>query len=169
MAAETGVLERAGAVPAEAAGGDLLPGAAAGGVLAGVAMLAFLAAAAALDGRPPLGPLELVAAMFAGAEGAPGAGALLGASLLWVVVSAALAVPFAAMVSRDHTASSAALLGMGYAAVVMAIATSVVLPWLNPEMRDRMPAMGGAWVIGYAVYGAGLGLVPWLRRRLRRR
>jgi hypothetical protein len=44
--------------------------------------------------------------------------------------------------------------------------TTSVLPSVNPTMRAEMPAMGGAWVLAYGVFGVALGVIPMLRRRM---
>jgi hypothetical protein len=134
------------------------------GLAAGAAMLAFIAACAALAGLPLTRPLALVAALFTGDPAEAGAGAMLGALLVWVVTSVLLALLLGTIVPRDFTFMSAAMIGVCYAFVVMAVVTSSVLPRWNPAMRDAMPETGGAWVLAYAVYGTVLGLLPRLRR-----
>jgi hypothetical protein len=161
-------------VPANAAIGarersashDLLAAGVAGGLLAGAAMLASITASAALAGRSLAQPLQLTAATVLD-RGAldGGAGAVALGLLLWAVVSVALAVLFGAMLPRDFPFVSAAALGVAYMFFVIALATSFVLPRVNPVMREEMPPMGGAWVVAYALFGLVLGVVPVLRRR----
>jgi hypothetical protein len=134
------------------------------GLFAGGVMLVWAGAGAALADLPPFRPLSLSAATFLD-EGAEGPGALLVGALLWAAVSVGLALLFAAFVPRDFPFVSAALLGVGYSFVVLAVVASQALPRLNPEMRAAMPESGGAWVLAYAAYGAALGVVPMLRRR----
>ncbi|ABS28008.1 hypothetical protein Anae109_3829 [Anaeromyxobacter sp. Fw109-5] len=145
---------------------DLLVGATVAGVLAGGAAMAWVAASAALAGLPSWRPLAVVAVTLLGEEAANGgAGPVLGGLLLWTGVSTALALGYAAIVPRDFSFASSALVGVAYSFVVMALMTTTVLPRVNALMRAEMAEIGGAWVIAYAVYGLGLGLVPRLRRR----
>jgi hypothetical protein len=143
---------------------DLLRAGSVAGLFAGGVMLVWAGAGAALAGLPPFRPLALSAATFLG-EGAEGPGALLLGALLWAAMSVALTLLFAAFVPRDYPFVSAALLGVGYSFVVLAVMASQVLPRLNPTMRAAMPESGGAWVLAYAAYGVALGVVPMLRRR----
>lgn len=146
---------------------DLLVAGAGMGVVAGAAMMAWMAVVMAIRDTSPSRPLALVGATLLGPDAADGgAGVLLAGGLLWVVVSAALAIPFSAIASRDFPFASAAIVGIGYSFVVMAIVTMVVLPLVNPLMRAEMRAAGGAWVLGYIIFGVGLGFIPGLRRRI---
>jgi hypothetical protein len=152
---------------------DTVAGGVGAGLIAGAAMIAVAMVSAARADLAPARPLELVGATFVGREGLEaGAPALLYGALLWVVVSVALGLLFAAMIPRDFPPVSAAILGLGYSLLVLAIMSSVVLPWVNPTMRAAMPEMGGAWVIAYVVFGLALGSVAplrqWLTLRARR-
>jgi hypothetical protein len=51
----------------------------------------------------------------------------------------------------------------------MAVAAALVLPAVNPTLRDHMPALGGSWVIACGLYGAAVGAGPPLRLRMRQR
>jgi hypothetical protein len=145
---------------------DTITGGVAAGLLAGAAMLVWAMGSAALADLPLTHPLELTGATFVGRDGMDGgAPVLLYGVLLWLVVSAALGLAFAAMVPRDFPFVSGAILGIGYSFLVLAVMTSVVLPRLNPTMRAEMPATGGAWVLAYVVFGVVLGLAPRLRRQ----
>jgi hypothetical protein len=145
---------------------DVLAGGGGAGLVAGAAMIAFMMAAAAAAGLGPAWPLELTAGTLMGADALErGAAAALLGLLIWAVVSAALGVLFAALTPRDYSFASAAVVGLGYALLVMPIMVTLVLPRVNPTMRAEMPATGGAWVLAYAVFGVLLGLVPRFRRR----
>jgi hypothetical protein len=153
-----------------AAPGDPLLGGIAAGVLAGAAMLAWAAGSAAITGLPPSRPLALAAATFFGRDALAGGPAiLLSGAALWAGVSAVLGLLYAALVPRDFPYAPAALLGVGYSLVVLAIMASAVLPRVNPVMDAEMPSTGGSWVLAYVAFGAVLGLAPLLRRRLLRR
>jgi hypothetical protein len=145
---------------------DLLLAGGVVGLLAGAAMLATIAVSAGLADVSPARPLLLTAATLldrVALEG--GASAALVGLLLWAAVSVVLALVFGALLPRDFPFVCAAVLGVGYMFFAIAFATSLFLPRLNPLMRDEMPAMGGAWVIAYTVFGVVLGVVPLLRRR----
>jgi len=146
---------------------DLLLAAITAGLLAGAAMMAWVAAGAALAELPPSHPLQVAAAAFTARDPAgAGPGGLVSGALLWVVVSVALALLYAQILPRDFPFAPAALLGAGYSWFVMAVMTSVVLPRVNPLMRAAMAEVGGTWVFGYAVFGILLGFIPVFRRRV---
>lgn len=146
---------------------DLVGAAVAAGLLAGAAMLACAAVGAVMAELPASRPLALAAAMFTSGDGlSAGPGAIAAGGLLWALVSVALALPFAPLLPRDFPFVSAAVVGVSYAFIAMAVVTSVVLPRVNPAMRAGMTDFGGTWVLAYAVFGIALGLVPALRRRL---
>ncbi|HET7755434.1 MAG TPA: hypothetical protein VFK85_16135 [Anaeromyxobacteraceae bacterium] len=170
MATEARVIEQiASERQQRAARHDLLYAGIGGGLFAGAAMMAFAAVAAAIGGLPSSRPLELVAATFADRDAVAvdaNAVALATGALLWAAVSAALGLLYAATVPSDFRFPSAAIMGIGFSCILIAIMTSLVLPSVNPAMRAGMPEMGGAWVLAYAVFGAALGVIPMLRRRM---
>jgi hypothetical protein len=145
---------------------DAITGGVAVGLVAGAAMLVWAMGSAALADLPLTHPLELTGATFVGRDGVDdGAPVLLYGILLWLVVSAGLGLLYAALVPPSFPFVSAAIMGVGYSFVVLALMASVVLPRLNPTMRAEMPAMGGAWVLAYVVFGVFLGFAPRFRRR----
>lgn len=149
------------------ANGVLAPGAL-GGVLAALVMAAYMMLSAAVHGMEPLAPLEPIGATFIGPKALEGgAVSLLYGAVLHLAVSAALGVGFAVLLPAGFSPGHAAAVGIGYAFVVMAMETSVILPEVNPVLREAMPELGGSWVIAYSLFGAALGSVPWLRGRLR--
>lgn len=167
MASDARVVDQIAIERQPAARDDLVSAGIAGGLFAGAVMMAFAAVAAASGGLPPSRPLELVAATFAGRAALEGGvTVLLAGALLWAAVSAALGLLYAGVVPRDFPFASAALLGLGYSFFLVGIMMSVVLPRVNPVMRAEMPAMGGAWVLAYGVFGVALAGIPMLRRRM---
>jgi hypothetical protein len=68
--------------------------------------------------------------------------------------------------TRDFPFGGAAVLGIAYGFGVMALMTSLIVPAVNPVMAEHLPSLGGAWVLARSLFGATLGLAPWLRRRL---
>jgi hypothetical protein len=141
----------------------------AAGLLAAVAMMAFMAAVAAVDGSP-LDPLRAVGTSFRGSDPST-AGPL---PVLWGIVlhlaaGAAFGVAFMAVAPRATTAAAGTVLGAGYAIVVMALVLPFIVPAVAPGLHARMSAHGGAWVIAHALFGAVAGLGPAIRRRMAER
>jgi hypothetical protein len=136
-----------------------------GGIAAGAAMMVAAMVGASVEDLRLARPLELPALMFLGDDAEGGAAALLGL-LIWFAVSAVLGAIFASVVPSDFPFASSAMLGVGYAFILLALMSNVALPAVNPAMRAEMTVMGGGWVIAYAVFGVVLGVVPYLRRRV---
>jgi hypothetical protein len=138
----------------------------AAGLLAAVAMMAFLAAVAALDGSA-LDPLRAVGTSFRGSDpSTAGALPVLWGLVLHLAVGAAFGLAFTVVAPRDTTGPAGAVLGAGYALIVMAFALPFVVPALAPGLHARMPAHGGSWVIAHTLFGAVAGLGPALGRRI---
>jgi hypothetical protein len=139
------------------------------GLLAAVAMMAFMAAVAAIDGSA-LDPLRAVGTSFRGTDpSTAGPLPVLWGIVLHLAVGAAFGLAFIAVAPRETTGPAGAVLGAGYAIVVMAFVLPFVVPALAPALHERMPAHGGAWVIAHALFGAVAGLGPSLRRRISER
>lgn len=149
------------------AGREIWVAGAGAGALAGLAMVGWMMAAAALDGGSALDPLRAAGATFRG-PGAlnGGAGTVAWGLLLHLAVGALLGVLFAALVPRDISLSSGTVLGAGSALVTMAFAMTLVVPRLAPVLAAEMPRNGGSWVIAHTLFGAVIGIAPWLRRRI---
>jgi hypothetical protein len=128
-------------------------------------MLAWMVAASALADLSPARPLSLTAATFSRDAVEGGLATALVGALIWAAVSVALALLYGAFMPRDFPFVSAAIIGVGYAFVVLGVAASAVLPRVNPAMRAAMPEIGGAWVLAFAAFGVALGVIPVLRRR----
>jgi hypothetical protein len=136
-------------------------------VLGAIAMMAWMMAAAALDGDGALSPLRAVGTTLRGPEALQGgAGTIAWGVLLHLAVGAAFGVVFAAVVPRDMELQGGVVLGTGVAIILMAIVIPLVLPRVAPLLKASMPRHGGAWVIAHAIYGAVAGIAPWLRRRI---
>lgn len=162
-ATRTGVeLEGAGSAARE-----LVVAGAAVGLGGGALMALWLAASAAVVGIPPLSPLRRIGLTFLGPEAVEGDPAVLAFGIfLHLVVSAVLGVVFTWILPTGFPYGGAAVVALGFAWVAMAVATSLVLPAVNPALREQMPALGGSWVAAHAVYGLAVGAGPWLRARL---
>jgi hypothetical protein len=140
------------------------------GVLAAVAMMAFMAVVSAVDGGAPLDALRAVGTTLRGADASTeGPLPVAWGAFLHLVVGAGLGVAFTALVPKDLGGSASAVLGAGSGLIAMAFALMALVPRLAPGLQPRMSAHGGAWVIAHALFGAVLGLGPWLWRRMEER
>jgi hypothetical protein len=152
---------------ASGTGREILRAGAAAGALGGVAMMAFMMAAAALDGDTALAPLRAVGTTFREAEALDGgAGTIAWGVAVFLLFGAALGVAFAAAVPRSMDLPSGMVLGAGVGLLAMAFLVRLVVPRVAPVLAASMPRHGGAWVIAHAVFGAVAGIAPWLRRRI---
>jgi hypothetical protein len=166
------VATRTGSGLEVASGGarELVAAGGAVGLAGGALMAAVLPVGAALAERDPLEQLRAMGLTFLGSEAAGANPGLLAWGLfLHLVVSALLGVVFTSLLPAGFPYGSAAVVGVGYAWVVMAITTSLVVPAANPTLAAHMPALGGTWVIAHAIYGLAVGAGPPLRLRLRAR
>jgi hypothetical protein len=94
-----------------------------------------------------------------------GAGILLWGLAVHMMASAAFGVIFAALMRRETPPSTALLAGLAYGLAVMVVMTWVVVPFTNHVMHDRIPLMWGSWIIQHALFGVGVSLAPYFRRR----
>jgi hypothetical protein len=150
--------------------GEILVAGGAAGLAGGVLIILFMMLAALLDDRSALSALRPVGLTFLGdsaVEGTP----LVTAWGIFVllVVSALFGMVFTTLLAPGFPYGSSFVIGVGYAWVLMSVAAALVLPLVNPTLRDHMPALGGAWVIAHALYGVAVGAGPPLRLRVRRR
>lgn len=129
------------------------------GAAAGVAMAAFMMAAAAFDGADPLAPLWPMRSVFSDVARERTAATFLLGVASHLGFSALVGLAVTALLPRGYPLGASAMLGVGAALFVMAFMTSLVLPALNPTMRAAMPRFGGAWVLAHGVWGVTLGLV----------
>lgn len=150
--------------------GEILLAGGAAGVAGGIVMILWMILAAVVDDRGPLSALEPIGLTFLGDSAVEGTPLVtVWGIFLHLAVAAAFGVLFTAMLGPGFPFGSAFIIGVGYAWVILSVAASLVLPVVNPTLRDHMPALGGAWVIASALYGAALGLGPPLRLRIRQR
>jgi hypothetical protein len=101
-----------------------------------------------------------------GPEALDGAAKLAFGAAVHLATAAALGVLYSAVVPRDFPTACAVGVGVGLALFALMFMMPVVVPWANPGFRGAMQAIGGAWVIAHAVFGAVLGAAPALRRWL---
>lgn len=137
------------------------------GLAGGAVMAAWICASSAFHDR---GVAEQLAAagttLIGGGALSPAARALYGLGL-HAVVSAAFGVVVAPLLPRDSTAAGNAVLGAGYAYVLMGIMTALVVPATTPELPDTMRELGGSWVVGHGLLGAATGFFVLRLRRSR--
>lgn len=143
--------------------GRLAAGAAAG-ALAALAMVVFMAAAAAWDGDV-LGPLRAAGTAFRGTAALDGPATIAWGLVLHLVVGVGLGTVYALVLPSDFSTVAAVVLGAGCALVLMGLAMAIVVPVVAPVLAAAIPRHGGAWVIAHAVFGAVAGTAPALRRR----
>ena len=149
--------------------GELLLAGGGAGLVGGVLMMLWMILAALVDDRGALSALRPIGLTFLGDSAVEGTPLVTAWGIfLHLAVAAALGVPLAAMLAPGFPYGSGFVIGVGYAWVLMAVAAALVLPAVNPTLRDHMPALGGAWVIACALYGAAVGAGPALRPRARR-
>jgi hypothetical protein len=149
--------------PADGGGEIWLAGIGAG-VLGALAMMAFMMAAAAVEGDSALDPVAAVGSAFRGSDAErTGAVAVAFGVVLHLALGAVLGVAFAAIVPRDMPLPCSLTLGAGAALFWLAFVVQVT-PALAPVLDAEMPRHGGAWVIAHGIFGAGAGIAPWLRR-----
>jgi hypothetical protein len=135
------------------------------GVLAGIAMAAFLMLSYAQSGNA-LRPLQLVGATFYGPDALTGGiGAVTWGAILHLAISAAVGVVFAWIVGPYPRGAAALGWGITYALVVMFFMTYLILPWANPTMSIQVPQMPTAWALAHVVFGLCLTLAPGYIRR----
>ncbi len=136
------------------------------GLAGGVAMMALLAIAAALQGIAPVHPLAVIGETFMGPEALSDivAAKLAFGALLHLATSVAFGIVFAGIVPREFRTSCAMGLGLGVALFQMGFMMSVIVPWVNPGFRAGSQVIGGSWVLAQAVFGATTGIAAPLRR-----
>jgi hypothetical protein len=128
-------------------------------------MMAWMAAAAALEGDAALEPVAAVGTAFRGDEASRAGGAPVAwGVLLHLSLGAMLGIAFAAIVPRDMPLPCSTVLGAGAALLWLGLVVQVI-PRVAPVLDSEMPRHGGAWVLAHAAFGAVLGIAPWLRRR----
>lgn len=164
------MVDRIGGLPAEAPRANAEPPR--GSVMAGIpsglagglAMLAFLALCAGVQGLGWLHPLESIGATLVDAGASSGAAVAAGA-LLHAVASAAFGIGLAALLPESFPRGSSVGVGVAYGLFAAGFMMSLVVPAVNPAFRAAVQPVGGSWTIGHAVFGATLGLALSVRRR----
>lgn len=134
----------------------------AGGLL-GAALMALAAIALyprVVAGGGALQPLNLIGAVFHHGWGALrgfSAAATTAGLLVHVVVALALGVGITSVVRRTHSSPTSEVAQTIVASLaVWVVAEFVVLPWLDPALRQGMPPW--LFAMGHIAYGFGLGV-----------
>lgn len=144
----------------------ILGGGAVGGVIGGMVMAMFAMIFAAANGKGFLMPLKLIAAtLFSKDAMSGGAGVLLVGLMIHMMASIGWGIIFAAVMRRALSTANGIPIGAIFGIVVWAIMTFVVLPLVNPVMRQSVSMMPGAWFIEHVLFGMGVGLAPLLSER----
>lgn len=143
------------------------------GLAGGVAMALFATIYAAAAGIGFWQPLEAIAATITGASAVhANAGAVILGLVVHLVVSMVLGVVFAALCPREVLAAPAIVFGTFAALFVLVLMNLIVLPFVNGHVRSHLMWGSDVGVIPvqaafvmHILYGLGLSLAPWLRRR----
>ncbi len=135
------------------------------GLLGGLAMAAWLMVFTWFTGRGVLTPLKLFGGLFYGRNAlAPGLGPAFWGLVAHLALSAALGVLFAAIFHREVAPLAEVASAIVYALLAWVLLTFVVLPVVNPLMREAVPSLSMAWFGAHVVYGGVLGVAQQLRR-----
>ncbi len=139
------------------------------GLVGGIGMIAWLAIFGLfVDGVGLLGVPKLIGATFYGrAALGPGFGAAWWGLVLHMAVSIGFGVLFAAVAKRELDPMVEVAGAIVYGLFLWLVLTFVVMPAVDPVMREWIPRLSSGWFGAHVVYGACLGLVPQLRRALR--
>jgi hypothetical protein len=152
--------------PAEGFPLAVLQAGAVAGLIGGVVMALFAMLYGATLGSGLLTPLKLVAATWRGVDALTGgAGAVLLGLLTHLAVAIGWGVLFSWAVRREAQSVVTVGWGLVFGVGVMIIMRFFVLSWADATLRQRIPFSRGAWLVGHLLFGACLGLVPWLQHR----
>lgn len=128
-------------------------------------MFAMIYAAASRMGASA--PLRMIAGTFYGRDAMKaGVDALVVGLIIHMMVSMGWGMVFAIAAKRHAGIGSSIGLGMLFGLIVWALMTFIALPIVNPMMREQVDTMQAAFLIEHLMYGAGVGLMPAIRRRL---
>lgn len=138
------------------------------GIAGGGAMAAFLLVWSAWRGPSALAAVQAMGGLFYG-RGAVGGG---GGPIFWglaihFAVSVALGVLFAAVVHRQTDPLAAVTGGLLYGLAVWAVMTFVVVPIVDPALREFVSDRMFGWLAAHVPFGIALGVAPQLRRLAR--
>lgn len=154
-------------LPVKSGSRRILASGALAGIIGGVIMAMFVMIVAAVKGMGFLMPLKLIGATLFGKDAmADGVGVLLVGLMIHMIASIGWGILFTAVFQRALSVANGIPIGAIFGIIVWAIMTFVVLPLVNPIMRQSVSMMPGAWFIEHLLFGMGAGLAPLLNRRL---
>jgi hypothetical protein len=131
------------------------------GLIGGMVMSGFSMIGAAAAGESVWAPARMIASTFLGPD-PTGAGAVVFGMFVHFAFSAFLGALFGLVVGRGWKLGWAVAAGVLWGAIIWAVMTWLVLPAINPAMRAEVLKSPGSWFAEHAIFGAILGLTPWL-------
>jgi len=135
------------------------------GLSAGIVMAAALMIYCGAVGLGFLHPVQIMSGTFYGEDAIlGGVGPTLVGLVTHLVGSAIFGVIFSALLPRTVTVGQAVGGGIAYGLAVWAFLTFIDLPLMNRIMSERINLMPGWWFASCLVFGACLGLTPYLFR-----
>jgi uncharacterized membrane protein YagU involved in acid resistance len=142
----------------------------AAGLIGGLAMLGFIIARAVIGGIGWWAPLQTIGAAIDGPEALYGGPrAIAGGLFLHFAFSIAWGLVYAALVRRSLTPGVSLFVGVVFGAGVWFVMTFVVIPAINPMLREQASADPLMFFLAYLVYGAGVSVSPMIARAFHRR
>jgi hypothetical protein len=114
-------------------------------------------------------PMRLIAATLFGVEALVGdAGVLLVGMMIHLATAGVWGALFALLLPRHAGYAVSLFAGLVWGLLIVLIAmTFLILPWVDPIMRERVALTTFSWIVTHLIYGVVLGLlVPFLRLRL---
>jgi hypothetical protein len=153
---------------------EILEAGALAGLIGGVAMALFAAVYEAARGFGFWTPLEAIAATVLREPAVTGSvGELVLGLVVHLAVAIFIGILFALVTPRDVAPAPAIAFGLFAGLVALVVMSLVIVPVENPEEGIRLMwgTAPGALPVSIAfadhlLYGAGLALAPWLRRRI---
>ncbi len=139
------------------------------GVIGGCVLALIMMIVSAGYGLGFWSPMRQAAGLWAGVQAlVDGGGIVILGILTWLAACAIGGVVFANLVSRQASGAGAVEGGIVYGFFFWLVSTFILLPILDPTMRQRIAMTPWWWFIGNLVFGAVLGLTPGIRRALGR-
>jgi len=137
-----------------------------GGLVGGALWALLLMTVYSANGAGFWTPMQAVAATFLGADALFSSGAILLGLALHFATSFVWGIFFATLVPRFSSWGFAMIGGLLAGVLVILPMTWGVLEAFDPIMYDHVRTFWGTWILAHLLFGAGLGTIPWLRRRL---
>lgn len=133
------------------------------GLIAGVAMAAFLTIDAEVTGAGAWLPERLIAGSVQGVRAlVSGPGAIVEGILLHLLTSAMFGAIFAVLLGQRNPGAITILYGWAFALAILLAMTFVALPSIDPTMAARVRVVPVVWLIAHLIFGTGIALTPLL-------